>query len=107
MTAPLDKADYNPLVTFAFEALAGTNTSVGLTASVFNPDTSPAAKCAVVQCETAQVRYRMDGTDPTASVGVLLEVGDELVIWGSTDINEIEFIRTGGVSAQLNVHYSR
>lgn len=107
MAAPFDKDDYHPLDTFAFEALAVAGTSVPLTATTYDPGTGTPALMAHVQCETAQVRYRIDGTDPTATVGTILDPGDELIVWGTMDIQTIEFIRTGGVSATLNVHYAR
>jgi hypothetical protein len=107
MAAPFDKNDYHPLDTFAFEQVAVAGTAVGFTAATFGPSTGTPALSATVQCETAQVRYRIDGTNPTATVGTLLEVGDEIVVWGTMDIQSITFIRTGGVSGQLNVHYAR
>src|SRR5438094_631032 len=102
MPAPYDKDTYFPLAVFAFEQVSVTNVSVGLTAA-----TLANAKMATVNVEAAQIRYRVDGTAPTATVGAILEAGDELIVWGTMDINAIRFIRTGGVSATLNVHYSR
>jgi len=102
MPAPYDKDTYYPLATFAFEQVTAAGASVGLTAA-----TLANAKMATVNVEGAQVRFRIDGTAPTATVGALLNDGDELIVWGSMDINAIRFIRAGGVSATLNVHYAR
>lgn len=82
--------------TIAFEALTVAGTAVGFTeATVAN------ATLAVAKVETAQVRYRTDGTDPTAAVGVIAEPGDQITISGYRDIKSIRFIRTGGQSATL------
>ena len=53
--------------------------------------------------EAAQVRWRDDGTAPTASVGHLLEIGQVLTYDGP--MNKIQFIRTGGVSGTLPCSY--
>ena len=102
MGGPFDQMHYMPLDTFAFEALAVSTASVPFTAA-----TRLNAKLATVSVEGAAVRYRMDGTDPTASVGTVLEPGDELIVWGGRDIQSIEFIRRDGTDATLNVHYAR
>jgi len=91
-----------PVLTTAFEALAVAGTAVGFTAA-----TADRAISAHVSVEGAQVRYRIDGTDPTATVGTILNPGDEIVVWGKADIDAIKFIRTGGTSATLNTHFAR
>jgi len=101
MTAPYDKSGYMPLITTAFEALSVSSTAVGFTAA-----TADRAMSAHVSVEGGQVRYRIDGTDPTASVGTLLGDGDELVVWGKADIDAIAFIATAG-TVTLNTHYAR
>jgi hypothetical protein len=108
MCAPYDKGQYRPLDTFAFEQVTVDDTADALTAATYDPASGNGpAIVAMIQVETAQVRYRIDGTNPTATVGTLLDAGDELVVWGTMDIQSIRFIRTGGVSATLNVHYAR
>ena len=104
---PYDKDSYHPLDTFAFEALTVATTSVGFTAATFAPTTGTPAISAHLKVETAQVRYRTDGTAPTATVGTILDPGDTLTVWGTFDIASIRFIRTGGVSATLSVEYAR
>jgi hypothetical protein len=59
-------------------------------------------KLVLIQCEAQNVRWRDDGTDPTTTVGMILEVGQTLVYNGNPQ--EIEFIEvTAG--AILNVTY--
>jgi len=73
----------------------------------------PQCKGAVITIEDADVRYREDGTAPTAAEGILLEIGDNLVYdswtvpsqdWRSV-LRAIQFIRTGTVSAALKIHW--
>jgi len=107
--APYDQGTtYDPVVPFNFEQVTVTGTAVGFTAA-----TCAGAKRAVVIVETAPVRYRADATDgktlnaaPTASVGMLANVGEQLVFWGP-EIQLVQFIRTGATSATLDVEYSR
>ncbi len=101
MVAPFDKSDYMPVLVTGFEAL-----TVDGSATAFTPATADRAISAHVSVEGAQVRYRV-GNNPTASVGTVLNEGDEIVVWGKADIDAIRFIRTGGVSATLNTHFAR
>jgi hypothetical protein len=60
------------------------------------------ATLALIVPETQNVRWRDDGTDPTASVGMPIFVGASLSYDG--DFNRIKFIETTA-SAKLNVAY--
>lgn len=58
-----------------------------------------------LQSDTNDVRYTMDGTDPTVSSGMLLlttELAQEFLI---EDLKNIKFIRDGGSNGYLNVQY--
>lgn len=57
---------------------------------------------ALIQAETKDVRWRDDGTSPTASVGMVLAAGASLRYDG--DLRKIKFIETAA-SAKLNVSY--
>lgn len=57
---------------------------------------------AIISPETQNVRWRDDGTAPTASVGYLLAAGSELVYEGSLD--KLRFIEVTA-SAKLNICY--
>src|SRR3990167_7230351 len=105
MPAPYDKTDYHPLDTFAFEALAVAGTAVGFTAATYGTSGGQAI-CATAKGEGAQIRYRTDGTNPTATVGVPAEIGAVITVWGSRDIASIRFIATGA-AATLNTEYAR
>jgi hypothetical protein len=60
------------------------------------------AKRAIIQAETQDVRWRDDGTAPTASVGMVISAGDRLAYTGS--LAAIRFIEAAA-SAKLNISY--
>lgn len=60
------------------------------------------AAYAIVQAETQAVRWRADGTSPTASVGMTIPAGGELQLEAA--LSTIKFIEVT-TSAKLNVHY--
>lgn len=57
---------------------------------------------AMIGVESQAVRYRADGTDPTASVGKQLAVGQEIKYTGN--LKAVKFIEVAA-SAKLNVSY--
>ncbi len=83
----------------AFESLTVAASSVGLTAGTFSNRNR-----ALITVAGAQVRFRLDGaaTAPTASVGHILEDGDVLELDSEHQLDNVRFIRTGGVSATLS-----
>ncbi len=95
----------------ARERLTVDNTAAGIpfTSTTYDPATGdfkgmPAqvAKCHV---ESADIRYRQDGTAPTASVGRIVYETGEFYIQGSQNIKNFKAIRTGSTSATLDVEY--
>jgi hypothetical protein len=74
-------------------------TSLSSAASLTPPQ---GATLALIVPETQNVRWRDDGTNPTASVGMPIFVGASLSYDG--DFNKIRFIETTA-SAKLNVSY--
>lgn len=78
-----------------YQQITSLGSAVGLTV--------PAkATFAIIQTETQPVRWRDDGTAPTASVGVPLETGDEFFYTGN--LSAIKFIETAS-AAKLNISY--
>jgi hypothetical protein len=61
------------------------------------------AKIALIQCETQNVRFRDDGTDPEAGVGMLMVAGNPPFLY-TGDLSALRFIETAA-SASLNVLY--
>ena len=56
----------------------------------------------LVDVEGQDVRYRADGTDPTALIGSLLKVGNQYEYYGN--VENLKFIETTA-GAKLNIHY--
>ncbi len=94
------QVESKPYVAFAFEQITVSNTAIGFTLA-----TQQSAKKALVSIETNAVRYRSDPTNPTATVGMLASVGDQLVFIGPEIIN-VKFIRATA-DALISVEYSR
>lgn len=67
--------------------------------------TPPAgSRFVLLRAETADVRWRDDGTDPTATVGQLLKAGDTFMFEYGGNLSAIKFIQaTAG--AILNASY--
>ena len=108
MSMPFDKGeDYNPLDIFAAEALSVAGAAVGFTASTYAPSTGQPAVVALVQCQAAAVRYWTYGTDPTATVGKVMEIGDEIAVCGKSNIDSIRFISRDGGTATLATEFAR
>lgn len=96
------------LTAFDYEAITVADTSVGFTAATITPGgTARPAHRAHVTAETAQMRYRYDGTAPTATEGHLLEVGDVLTIEGINNVSNARFIRTGATSGTIRCTFER
>ena len=76
-----------------------------LTATLAAPTTlNPPSytKVAYVQVEGGQVRYRDDGVDPTAAIGMLLQ--DGAVLEYASGLSALTFITESG-APKLNVSY--
>lgn len=87
----------------SYESITVANTAIGITSSVYTVSGKNASKC-VASLETAQIRVRLDGTNPTSSEGVLVEIGQSLTIDGFVNIKAFRAIRTGSTSGVLKVH---
>lgn len=75
-------------------------TSLGTATSLTVPT---GANKAVIRNETQNVRYRDDGTSPTASVGQLMLAADLPLVYSGT-LSNLKFIETTG-GAKLNILY--
>lgn len=84
-----------------YEQLTGLSAVKGLTAAAYD-----GASYAVLQAESQDVRWRDDGTNPTASVGMILLNDPPVPIAYFGDLSAIKFIEETA-SAKLNVSYYR
>lgn len=90
-------------VAASFENLAIAATAVGLASATKEP--GGAATGAVTSCtgqvESAGIRVRLDGTAPTAAIGLQLFVGDVIHLRNVHDIGAFKAIRTTGSSGRV------
>ena len=88
------------MAAYAFESVSVTTAAVSLTSTTFDY-----ANHALITVEGAAVRFRLDDTDPTASVGHELLVGDILKLETQDEIARATFISRDGATATLRVTY--
>src|SRR5947209_7236950 len=90
------------------EQLAVANASVGFTLANINNTTGahPAALRSTCRARTAEMSYTIDGTTPTSTVGILIEIGDVLQLEGNDTLNNFRAIRTTSTSGQLDCTHS-
>jgi hypothetical protein len=81
-----------------FETITVSTVAKTLTATVIDQQHNQA----LVTCEGAAVRFRLDGTAPTATVGHVLEAGDVLEL-ESGELGKFQAIRRDGTDATLQV----
>ena len=81
----------------------------GLTQAKIMPTTGPyarlAARAALVSAENGDIRFRIDGGLPSASIGHYLTSGDTLVLTGTQAIQQFRGIRSGDTNGVLRVTY--
>lgn len=82
-------------VCLGYQQITSLSSAAGLTPP-------PGATMALIVAETQGVRWRDDGTNPTASVGMPIAAGAYLNYDG--DFNRVKFIEQTA-SAKLNVSY--
>lgn len=99
VSLPVLAADF-----FSYEQLTVAASSVGITTTTVSPAGQPQNQHCQAVLETAQIRYRADGTAPTSTVGTPMNTGDVLTIDSAADALRIRFIRTGATSGVLNIH---
>lgn len=85
----------NPYTPLGYQQITSLTTAQALTVP-------SGATVAFITCETAGVRYRDDGTAPTATIGMPLAAGGQLVYSGS--LSAIRFIAQSG-SPVLDISY--
>ena len=90
---------------YDFETITIASIAIGLTAGKLAA--TPKPKRVFITFETAPCRMRMDGTDPSSTVGHLYNPTQSLLLEGYSQLNNVKFIRTGATSATTQVTYLR
>lgn len=88
-----------------FEQIVVAGTAIGFTAAKIDPAGQPQGQIASCRARTAEMSVTYDGTTPTASVGILLEPGDWLVVTGHDRLRRFLAIRTGATTGGLDCTY--
>lgn len=91
---------------FAFETVTVAGTAIGGTSGTYAPATYGPACRAFITVEIASLRWRCDGTDPTATVGHLAIANDSIEIEGIANVANFKAIRVTD-SATIQISYSR
>ena len=86
-----------------FERIEVGATAVGLSSATTNPTGRTQMNTCSARVELASVRFRDDGTNPTADIGTPLDDNDTLAITGNAVARTIRFIRSSSVSGILSV----
>jgi len=85
---------------FDYESVTVEDSAIGLTSATYLDATR-----AEMTLETAQIRFRADGTNPTSSEGHPVYVGDVIILDSAAQIAGFKAIRTGTTSGVLKVTY--
>ena len=85
-----------------FETIAPTSAKA-LTATLVQTAAGVQAQTALVTVEAQQVRFRMDGTAPTATVGHIIASGGSYVVEGHVAIKNLKFIDTAAGASTVRV----
>jgi len=85
------------------ETIASLAASVGFTAAQIFP-TKPRVDYAIIQVVGGDCRFTVDGTTPTASLGMRLQEDGSCEIWGVTALTNFRAIDDTG-TATLEVVY--
>lgn len=81
------------------QTLAVTSTAQSLT------DPGENVTAAEISVWTADVRWRADGTAPTASVGEIQEAGTRFRLTKEEEIANFQVINKDGIDAEINIIY--
>ena len=84
-----------------FETVTVADTAIGLTSTTYAPTGRTQMTNCTARVESANIRIRVDGTAPTASVGLLVSAGDVFNVDGNADLATLKMIRTGSTSATV------
>lgn len=88
---------------FAFDDHTVSSTALALSDLNFTAPQLAEADEAYITVETQSVRYRLDGTAPTASVGHLVAAAGSITVTGKGNIGNFKIIRATGSDATVMV----
>jgi hypothetical protein len=80
---------------FAYNSATISNTAQTMLVVGFSAAEIDRADVAYITVDTQAVRYRYDGSAPTAADGHQLDAGDKWLLVGNQNIRNLQFIRAG------------
>lgn len=95
---------------FDYESITVSGSVVTLSATKLSPSGTPPPVSALLSLETAAIRYRLDGVNPTADEGHLLSStsGDVLLLESITALRQFKAVKdAANGDATLRVTYFR
>jgi len=88
-----------------FEEIYVYDSPVGLNPALYSPAVGQSASNAFVTSEGGDMRFRVDGNDPTPSTGHLLLDGDMLELRDIYHIRKFRAVKVGTMTGKLSVSY--
>ena len=89
----------------SYEEITVSNAAIGFTTALIQPSGASPPRGAVLTLETANIRWRVDGGDPSGAVGHLMTTTDSLVIHGANNMSNFRAFRDAGADGSLHVTY--
>jgi hypothetical protein len=91
----------------AYEAIDVSSSAKGFTSALLDPasHSKGPAVVAVISSEGGNIRYRCDGTAPTATIGMPVVAGDMVILTGHSVLKAFKAILSTGTTVYLNVQY--
>lgn len=84
-----------------YESITVAASSIGFTSTTITPLGLPQKERCVGRLETGEIRYRVDGTDPTTTEGILVEPLEVIEITRHEFLFKFRAIRTTATSGTL------
>jgi len=96
----------NVFSAYATEIITVADAAIGCTvAKLYDAVTAQAVNKITVDVEAQPIRYTLDGTAPTTSVGRPVAAGVAFEVYGTENIGRLRMIRSTGSSATVTVTY--
>ena len=92
---------------YDYEVITVNTVVKSLDAAKIAPSNGAPARAVLITVEDASLRFRLDGSNPTATNGHRLQAGDVLVLVGVNNLRNFRAIRDTGTSATIRVSYLR
>jgi len=86
-----------------YEKITVSTDAIGITVSKLRNSMYGPCTGAFITVEDANVRFRLDGTDPTTTEGHMLTNGQNLTLGSESDVGKFRAIRDDAVDAVLRV----